>query len=89
MEKRLRLEIHVMAEQELFAKRQISWTPSLSEEFEYQGGGVWYSVGTYLSTYQQDKEALQSLQRLTEEVLRELDITEFYTEIEEFEGWID
>jgi len=86
---KLRLELHVMAEQEMLAKFHMSWTPALAEQFEYQGGGVWYSVGTHLTTYPQDKDALKSLQRLTEDHLRSAGITEFYTEMEEFEGWKD
>lgn len=87
--KKLRLEVHVMAEQELLARQKLNWDPAFREEFEYKGGGVWHSVGTYLPQYKQDKEAIESLQRLTEESLREYGIKEFYTEIEEFKGWID
>lgn len=87
--KKLRLEVHVMAEQEQFARIALSWDAAFIEQFDYQGGGVWYSVGTYLTTYQQDKDALKSLQRLTEDHLRRAGITEFYTEMEEFEGWTD
>ena len=85
----MRLEIHVMAEQENYARYQMNWQPALSEQFDYQGGGVWYSNGTYLTRYPQDRESLEDLERFVKERLSECGVTEFYTQIEEYEGWVD
>ena len=87
--KKLVLEVHVMEEQEALACQALNWQPVFREEFDYKGGGVWVSNGTYLPIYEQDKASIKSLQEFAEERLRELGITEFYTEIEEVEGWID
>ena len=78
-----------MAEQEQFARIALSWDAAFIEQFDYQGGGVWYSNGTYLPIYQEDKDSLQSLQKFAEARLKEHGITECYTQIEEFEGEVD
>lgn len=80
---RLQVEIHVMAEQELFARHQLSWDAVMMEEFDYQGGGVWDSVGQYEVGY--DDEAARNLQKFADERLKEHGITEFYTEIAELD----
>lgn len=44
---RLQVEINVIAEPELFTRHQLSWDADMMVEFDYQGGGVWYSAGRY------------------------------------------
>ena len=79
----LKLEIHVMAEQEILACQLLNWQPVFREEFTYNGGGVWESSGVYRSEYESDKKAINDLKEFAEERLKELGITEFYAEIEE------
>lgn len=55
----------------------------MMEEFDYQGGGVWYSAGRYEVGY--DDEAARNLQKFADERLKEHGITEFYTEINEID----
>lgn len=78
---RLQVEVHIMAEQEALANYHLNWDAAFREQFEYQGGGVWYSAGRYEVGY--DEEAAKSLQKFTDERLREYGVTEFYTEINE------
>ena len=78
-----RVELHVMAEQELAAKRCISWDATIRELFDYQGGGVWYSSGTYERGF--DDLAVIDLRKFTEERMREYKITEFYVDIVDFD----
>ena len=85
----MRLELHVMAEKEVYARHKMSWTPALAEQFQYMGGGVWYSVGTYQTQYEQDKRSIEQLKEYTENCMKDFGITEYYIEIEEFDGWID
>jgi len=85
----LRLEIHVMANQENYARHQMSWQPALAEQFTYQGGGEWHTNGTYLTRYEQDRLSLEDLERFVNERFAECGITDFYTQIEEFDGWVD
>ena len=80
---RLQVEIHIMAEQEALANHHINWDAVMRKEFEYQGGGVWYSAGRYEVGY--DDEAAKSLQKFADERLKEHGITEFYTEINEID----
>lgn len=88
-QKKLVLEVHVMAEQEIIARQALSWEPTFTEAFDYQGGGVWFSNGTYLPIYEEDKASIKSLQEFAEERLRDIGVTEFYTEINEVEGFVD
>ena len=81
----MRLELHVIAEQESFARNRMSWTPALAEQFEYQGGGIWFSVGTYQTNEEQDKKSIKQLQKFTDEYMKEFGITKYYTEINEFD----
>lgn len=85
----LRLEIHVMAEQENYARHQMSWDAALREAFDYQGGGEWHTNGTYLTRYEQDRRSLEDMERFVNERFKDYGITEFYTQIEEFDGWVD
>ena len=78
---RLQIEIHVMAEQDALARYHLNWDAALREEFEYQGGGVWCSSGTYMVGI--DDEAANSLKEFADERLKEYGISEFYTEIVE------
>lgn len=80
---RLQVEIHVMAEQEALASYPLCWDAALGEQFDYQGGGVWYSSGKYAVGY--DEEAAKSLKEFADERLKEHGITEFYTEIIELD----
>jgi len=80
---RLQVEIHIMAEQEALANHHLNWDAVIREEFDYQGGGVWYSTGRYEVGY--DDEAAKALQKFADERLKEYGITEFYTEINEIE----
>lgn len=82
---RLRLEVHVVADQESLARHKMSWEPALAEQLTYQGGGEWHSNGVYLATCAGDLKSLEDLQQFVEERLKEIGVTEFYTEIIEYE----
>ena len=80
---RLQVEIHVMAEQEALANYHLNWDAALREQFDYQGGGVWYSSGRYEVGY--DEDAAKSLKEFADERLKKHGVTEFYTEINEID----
>ena len=75
----MKVEIHVMAEQDALARYHLNWDSALREEFEYQGGGVWCSTGVFRVGY--DEAAAKALKEFADERLKEYGITEFYTEI--------
>lgn len=81
--KKVRVEIQVMADQESLANYHMSWDAILKEEFEKKGNGVWHSGGEYLVGY--DEEVAEQLKEFTDERMREYGITEFYSEIVEYE----
>ena len=72
-----------MAEQEALASYHLNWDAALREQFDYQGGGVWYSSGRYEVGY--DEDAAISLKEFADERLNKHGVTEFYTEINEID----
>ena len=73
-----------MAEQEVLANYHMNWDSVMREEFDYQGGGVWYSSGIYEVGH--DDKAAKSLKKFADKRLKEYGITEFYTEINEIDN---
>ena len=82
---RLRLEVHVVADQESLARHKMNLEPALAEQLTYQGGGDWHSNGVYLASYAGDVDSIKDLQKFVEERLKEIGVTEFNTEIVEYE----
>ena len=77
-----RLELHVMAESESYARQKISWDAAMQESLDYQGGGVWYSSGIYYVGI--DDDSILSLKNFIEDRMSDYGIEDYYVELESY-----